>query len=481
MHEDFDLCYRAVRSKDARFDGIFITGVFSTGIYCRPSCPAITPKRTSVGFFPTAAAAQAAGLRACKRCRPDASPGSPGWDIRADLAGRAMRLIADGVVDREGVTGLASRLHISERHLHRTLEAELGAGAQALARANRAQTARILIETTDLHFSEVAFASGFASIRQFNDSIKTIFAATPTELRAKKHTDTRTAGEIVLRFPYRQPFAHRPLFAFLGRRAVPGVESYDGITYRRSLRLPYSAGVASLTARDGYVEGRMRLDDMRDLTAAVQRCRRLLDLDADPVAVRAAFENDPLLRERARAVPGIRVPGTVDGFEVAVRAILGQQVSVSGARTLAARVVAALGKPLTAPSQGVTALFPDADALVEADLSGLGVTGARQRALRAVAGAVADGELVLDAGADRDETRTRLLELAGIGPWTASYIALRALRDPDAFMPTDLGIRRAFSSAAIETDPEEYSDRWRPWRAYAQQYLWTDIPMEENT
>lgn len=478
MYRDFEACYRAVQSKDSRFDGVFITGVFSTGIYCRPSCPAITPKRKNVGFFPTAAAAQAAGLRACKRCRPDASPGSPEWDIRADLTGRAMRLIADGTVDREGVGGLARRLHVSERHLHRLLVEELGTGPQALARANRAQTARVLIETTDLTFSEIAFASGFASIRQFNDTLKKIFAATPSELRARRGAADHESGEVVLRLPHRTPFASGPLFGFLGDRAVDGVETFDGVTYRRTLRLPYSAGVVSLRARESFVEAHLRLDDVRDLTAAVQRCRRLLDLDADPVAVAAVLESDRLLGPQVRSLPGMRVPGAVDGFELAVRAILGQQISVAGARTLAGRIVSALGKPLTSPAEGLTTLFPEPEVMADADLSGLGITGSRQRALRTLAAAVADGMVVLDAGADREWTRAELLRLPGIGPWTADYISLRALGDPDAFMPTDLGVRQAFRAAGIEADPEDYSRRWRPWRAYAQQYLWASLTKE---
>lgn len=478
MHRDFESCYRAVQSKEARFDGLFITGVFSTGIYCRPSCPATTPNRGNIGFFPTAAAAQAAGLRACKRCRPDASPGSPEWDIRADLVGRAMRLTADGTVDREGVAGLARRLHVSERHLHRVLVDELGTGPQALARANRAHTARVLIETTDLIFSEIAFASGFASIRQFNDTLKKVFAATPTQLRAKNRAGERSAGEIVLRLPYRPPFAAEPLFSFLGERAVGGIEAFDGTTYRRTLRLPCSAGVVSLTPADGVVEARMRLDDVRDVTPAVQRCRRLLDLDADPAAVGIALRRDPMLAPRVRALPGLRVPGAVDGFEIAVRAVLGQQISVRAARTVAARLVEALGKPLTSPTHGLTKLFPEPDALAASDLSSLGITGARQRALQSLAGAVADGTITLDVGADRSVSRADLMRLPGIGPWTASYIALRAFGDPDAFMPTDLGVRKAL--AGVATDPAEYATRWRPWRAYAQQYLWTSLPEKET-
>lgn len=480
MFQDFDRCYRAVRSKDARFDGVFITGVTSTGIYCRPSCPAITPKRTNIIFFPTAAAAQAYGLRACKRCRPDASPGSPEWDIRADIAGRAMRLIADGVVDRDGVGGLATKLHLSERHLHRTLIEELGAGPQALARAHRTQTARILIETTDLTFSAIAFASGFASIRQFNDTVRTVFASNPTELRARRKTGSSAPGEIKLRLPYRPPLAAGELLAFLGERSVTGVEDYDGTTYRRTLDLPHSPGTVALAPKDGFIHCTLRLEDVRDLGAAVQRCRRLLDLDADPVAVAEVLSRDKALAPMVRELPGLRVPGAVDGTELAVRAVLGQQISVSGARTLAGRVASQLGKPLTAPDGHLTHLFPNAEVLAEADLSGIGLTRARQNALRSLVSAVAAGDLAIDAGAQRDATRAKLLALPGIGPWTASYIALRGLGDPDAFMATDLGVRRALSAAGFEGDADQRADSWRPWRAYAQQYLWTSLGSKEK-
>jgi AraC family transcriptional regulator of adaptative response / DNA-3-methyladenine glycosylase II len=480
MFEDFDRCYRAVRSKDARFDGMFITGVTSTGIYCRPSCPAITPKRSNIIFFPTAAAAQGHGLRACKRCRPDASPGSPEWDIRAGIAGRAMRLIADGVVDRDGVEGLASRLHLSERHLHRTLVSELGAGPQALARAHRTQTARVLIETTDLSFSAIAFASGFTSIRQFNDTVRAVFAAAPTELRARRKAGSSSPGEIELRLPYRAPLAADELFSFLGERAVPGIEHWDGTIYRRTLDLPHSPGTVALSAADGYVRCKLRLEDVRDLTAAVQRCRRLLDLDADPIAVAEVLSRDKALAPIVRDTPGVRVPGAVDGTELAVRAVLGQQISVRGARTLAARIVAELGKPLTAPEGDLTRLFPTPDVLAEADLSGIGLTGARQRALASLASAIAAGDIAIDPGAEREQTRARLLELPGIGPWTASYIALRALGDPDAFMATDLGVKHALAAARVEGDPVARAESWRPWRAYAQQCLWTSLGRKER-
>ncbi len=480
MVEDFEQRYRAVRSKDARFDGWFVTAVTSTGIYCRPSCPAITPKRANVRFLPSAAAAQRAGFRACKRCRPDASPGSPEWNVRADAVGRAMRLIRDGAVEREGVTGLARRLGFSERHLHRQLVTELGAGPLALARAQRAQTARMLIETTALPFTDVAFAAGFPSIRQFNETIREVFATTPTELRqgARRNGHAEHAAGLTLRLRHRAPLDAAGLLAFLGVRAVPGVEAWDpagGGTYRRVLALPYGPGVAALAPSEAgdHVRCELRLSDLRDLAAAVQRCRRLLDLDADPVAVDVALAADPLLAPLVARTPGRRVPGAVDGAELAVRAVLGQQVSVAGARTLAGRLTAVLGEPLPdgLADEQLTHAFPAAAALAAADPAELPLTRARAHALTTLCRALADGSLTLDPGADRDATRERLLTLPGIGPWTADYVAMRALGDPDAFPATDLGVRKALERLAGDADP----DRWRPWRAYAVQHLWASL------
>ncbi len=499
--QDFEHCYRAVRSKDERFDGWFVTAVTSTGIYCRPSCPAMTPKRANVRFLPSAAAAQRAGFRACKRCRPDASPGSPEWNLRADAVGRAMRLIRDGAVEREGVVGLARRLGFSERHLHRQLVTELGAGPLALARAQRAQTARLLIETTALPFTDVAFAAGFPSIRQFNETIREVFATTPTELRRGTRADdrqlsparrgqvagVRAAAPLTLRLRHRAPLDAAGLLAFLGARAVPGVEAgdADGGAYRRVLALPHGPGVARLapgSASDAgdHVRCELRLSDLRDLAAAVQRCRRLLDLDADPVAVDDALAADPLLEPLVRRTPGRRVPGAVDGAELAVRAVLGQQVSVAGARTLAGRLTAGFGEPLPEgmSDDDLTHAFPTAQALAAADPAELPLTRARAHALTTLCAAVADGSLALDPGADRDATRERLLTLPGIGPWTAEYVAMRALGDPDAFPATDLGVRKALERLGEPGDPkaaERRADRWRPWRAYAVQHLWASL------
>ena len=481
MIDDPERCYRAARSRDARFDGWFFVAVTSTHIYCRPSCPAMPPKRTNMRFYPTAAAAQSAGFRACKRCRPDATPGSPSWNARADLVGRAMRLIADGVVDREGVAGLATRLGYSERHLTRQLTTEVGAGPLALARAQRSQTARILVETTDLPFAEIAFAAGFSSIRQFNDTVRDVFAGTPSTLRrdARRHRPAPpAAGTLALRLPYRAPFDAAGLFAFLGARAVPGVESWDGATYRRTLRLPHGSGTVALAAADGYVACTLRLDALADLTAAVARARRVADLDADPVAVADVLGADPLLAPLVAAAPGRRVPGTADGAELAVRAVLGQQVSVAGARTLAGRLVADCGEPLAAPDGALTHLFPTPAALAAMDPARLAMPMARRRALAGLCGALADGSVTIDPGVDRAALDARLRALPGIGPWTTAYIALRALGDPDAFLPTDLGVRHALERLGRPGDPAGAAlaaERWRPWRSYALMHLWSSL------
>jgi AraC family transcriptional regulator, regulatory protein of adaptative response / DNA-3-methyladenine glycosylase II len=493
--EDPDRCYEAAKSKDDRFDGWFFCAVTSTGIYCRPSCPARTPKRENMRFYPTAAAAQQAGFRACLRCRPDATPGSPEWNLRADVVARSMRLIRDGIVDREGVEGLAARLGYSTRQLNRLLTAEVGTGPLALARAQRSQTARVLLETTDLPVAHVAFAAGFASVRQCNDTVRQIFAATPSGLRRRaargKRAGQRPLAErepaqtIHLRLPCRRPFNPASVLDFLGARVLPGVEAIDGSAYTRSLRLPHGHGVVTLTAPPAekgdpaYVEAALGLADLRDLTTAVSRCRQLLDLDADPVAVCDALGDDPLLGALVRADPGRRVPGAADGFELAVRAVIGQQVSVAGARTVAGKLVLAAGELLPADDRGVTHLFPTPAALAdlaESDPGAFAMPAGRRRALGALAAAVASGDVVIDPGADPRELRRSLVALPGIGPWTAEYVALRALRDPDAFMPTDLGIRRAAASLGLPDDPARLTtltDAWRPWRSYAMAYLWS--------
>jgi AraC family transcriptional regulator of adaptative response / DNA-3-methyladenine glycosylase II len=471
---DADRCYGLLQARDHRFDGWFVAAVRTTGIYCRPSCPAVAPKRANVEFFPTAAAAQQRGYRACKRCRPDASPGSPEWDGRGDVVARAMRLIADGVVDRDGVRGLARRLAYSERHLTRLLTDELGAGPLALARAQRAVTARTLLETTDLRLADVARASGFGSVRQFNDTVREVFASTPSELRARRRPGHAAAGAVELELAVREPFAADQLLAFLAARAVPGVEHWDGVAYHRALDLPGGHGTATVTpARRGdggpSVRARLRLTDWGDLTAAVRRLRRLLDLDADPRAVDDALGAGPALAACVARSPGLRVPGSVEVFETAVRATIGQQVSVAGARTVAGRVVAAAGARLAIDGGPLTSVWPNAAALAAVDPAALPMPRARGRTIVELARRVATGALVLDPGVDREEVHAALLDLPGIGPWTAGYVVMRGLGDPDVFLPTDLGVRAGLDVLGL---PPTAAERWRPWRSYALHHLW---------
>ncbi|MEU9592680.1 AlkA N-terminal domain-containing protein [Streptomyces sp. NPDC048193] len=458
MHtaEHEDSRYEAVRSRDARFDGAFFFAVETTGIYCRPSCPAVTPKRRNVRFFATAAAAQGSGFRACRRCRPDAVPGSADWNVRADVVGRAMRLIGDGVVDREGVTGLAGRLGYSARQVQRQLTAELGAGPVALARAQRAHTARVLLQTTGLPVTEIAFASGFASVRQFNETIKAVYAATPSDVRAaapardraSRRAATPSAG-IPLRLAHRGPYLAGPVFDLLQREAVAGVEEVSGPpgrrVYRRTLRLPYGTGIVAVeerpgrpgTGSGGWLDARLHLTDLRDLTTSVQRLRRLFDLDADPYAVDERLGADPVLAPLVAARPGLRSPGAADPDEFAVRALVG--------RAEAERLVRGYGKALDAPCGSLTHVFPEPAVLAGAEPHG--TPGA-------LAAALADGAVRLDPGADRDDAERALLALPGLDARTAAAIRTRALGDPDVAPP----------GPAVP-------DTWRPWRSYAVNHL----------
>lgn len=488
VHDDFDRCYRAVQSKDARFDGWFVTAVLTTRIYCRPSCPVRPPFARNVRFYPTAAAAQSAGFRACKRCRPDASPGSPEWNVRGDVAARAMRLIADGTVDRDGVTGLAVRLGYTTRQVQRILQAEVGANPLALARAQRAQTARVLIETTDVAFSDVAFAAGFSSIRQFNETVRATCATTPTALRERARrrfgaSADAGAGTLALRLPLRTPFAHEGVFGHLAASAIPGVEEFRDGAFRRTLRLPHGQGIVSLTPRERHVDCVLTLDDLRDLASAIARCRRLLDLDADPEAVVDALGADPDLAALVAKAPGQRIPRTVDEAELAVRVVLGQQVSLKAARTHAARLAAHYGSHVDDPYGGLTHVFPAVEQLADIDPAHLAVPRTRQRTVRGLVAALAAGHVRLDPGCDWNEARRQLTALPGIGPWTAEVIAMRGLGDPDAFPVSDLGVLTAARHLGLPDEPRAltaHSTRWRPWRAYATQHLWTALDHPVN-
>jgi AraC family transcriptional regulator of adaptative response / DNA-3-methyladenine glycosylase II len=475
--EDFENCYRLSDSRDPRYDGIFFIAATSTMLYCRPSCPARQPKRANVRFYPTAAAAQSAGFRACKRCRPDAAPGSPDWNWRADSVARAMRLIADGTVDREGVPGLAKRLGFSERHLRRLLAEQVGASPVALARAQRANTARLLIESTAMPLADAAFAAGFHSIRQFNDTIRDVYASTPSEMRRRRNVARpRPLGVVELRLSCREPFDGAALLRFLQARAVPGLEEVSGRTYRRALTLTHGTGLVEMTPDVRAVRCVLRLDDLRDLATAVARCRHLLDLDADPSAVAEALGRDEVIGRLVRARPGLRVPGCLDGNELVLRAVLGQHGSLRGARTRTARLVEMFGTPLEQPLGTVRHLFPSAAVLAEADPRAL--TGLGTGTLRALAARLADGGIRVDAGSDSTEALTRLLAIRGIGPRTAGYVAMRGFHDPDAFPHGDAGLRRALTALGPLNQPRSLArlqQQWRPWRAYAALQLWTSL------
>jgi AraC family transcriptional regulator of adaptative response / DNA-3-methyladenine glycosylase II len=401
-----------------------------------------------------------------------------------------MRLIADGTVDREGVGGLAGHLGYTTRQLERLLQAEVGAGPLALARAQRAQTARVLIETTDLPFGDVAFAAGFSSIRQFNDTVRSVFESTPTTLRQRaangsgsSESQANSPGAVCLRLPVRTPFAYEGVFGHLAAGTVPGCEEVRDGAYRRSLRLPAGSAVVTLTPAVDHVRCQLVLDDFRDLTTAIARCRRLLDLDADPEAVVDALCGDSELAPVVEKAPGQRIPRTVDEAELAVRAVLGQQVSTKATRTHAGRLVAAYGQPVHDPEGSLTHTFPSVEQLADIDPVHLAVPRARQRTLSALVAGLADGSVVLDAGSDWETAREQLLALPGVGAWTAEVIAMRGLGDPDAFPASDLGLRLAAEQLGLPTEQRKLIERsagWRPWRSYATQHLWTTLEHPVN-
>ena len=473
----FDERYRAISARDTRFDGQYVFAVRSTGIYCRPSCPARTPKRENVTFYATSAAAHEAGYRACKRCLPDAAPGSPQWNIRSDAAGRAMRYITDGVIEREGVAGLATRLGYSSRHLTRLLTAELGAGPLALARAHRAHTARMLLIGTELSIADTAYSAGFASIRQFNDTVREVFAMSPSELRSRRRRadDTSLApGSIDLILPYRPPFDAAGLFAWMSARAIPEVEESTEMRFSRHVRLAGGPGWFELRQDGSRLRLRARLARLSDLAPLVSRVRRLFDLDADPMGIDQALRAHAELAPLVSRVPGIRVPGALDPHEMLIRAMVGQQISVPAARTALTSLTEALGERVSGGR-----LFPTMAAIAERGGEVLRGPAARIRSIVGAAAALAEGSLTLSVGDDPHAQREALLAMPGIGPWTADYVRMRVVGDPDVFLPGDVAARAGAAAAGLPQKPAEL-DRWAagtaPWRSYATAHFWRNVP-----
>ncbi|MDQ0028902.1 DNA-3-methyladenine glycosylase 2 family protein [Arthrobacter bambusae] len=484
---DFWQRYRAIDARDPRFDGQFFTAVRSTGIYCRPSCPARTPKAENVTFYETSAAAHEAGYRACKRCLPEAVPGTPAWNLRSDVAGRAMRLINDGALSRVGVQGLATRLGYSSRQLNRILSHELGAGPLSLARASRAQTARTLLVSTAMKLSDVAFAAGFNSVRQFNDTINEIFALTPSALRATAKPTGHQGGpgeatSLTLNLPYREPF-DTGIFDFLAARAVPGVELASARSYSRTLRLPRGNAVFTVEydagARGGALTLAISTVDLHDLPVLLSRVRRLFDLDADPVAVDEALATDARIGPSVRDTPGIRVPGAVDPQELLIRAMIGQQITVAAARTAltqlsdaGTRLPAAQPQGQAGNGPGLDRLFPTSEEIARSGRELLRGPRRRIDSVLAAAGAMAGGELDFDYGDDPRTLAGKLLPLPGVGPWTVGYVGMRVTGDPDVFLGNDAAVRNGLKSlAAAEGLPADFRNV-SPWRSYATMHLW---------
>jgi len=483
------MCYQAVLSRDPRFDGRFFTGVLTTGIYCRPVCPARTPRLENVRFFACSAAAEDAGFRPCRRCRPETAPGTPAWTGTCATIARSLRLIAEGALDRSGVDEMAERLGVGARHLRRLFAERLGASPLAIARTRRVHFARRLIDETDLPIADIAFASGFRSLRRFNTAIREAFGGPPTALRARHGLRMERRGrdprhdsgnrsaprrrELSLRLPFRPPFDWDSILAFFACRAIPGVEEVVDRAYRRTIETGGRAGTIEIRCAPGGGALLLQLGTppSDDLLRVVERARRLFDLDADPLPIAAHLAKDPFLGAAVAARPGLRVPGAWDPFEIAIRAVLGQQVSVAGARTLAGRLVRAHGETLPAASGALTHVFPTPRALACGDLTSIGLPRARAEALRALATAFRDRPDLLDGAPGLDDALLRLQEIPGIGPWTAGYIAMRGMGEPDALPSGDLGLRRALRGGSVR-EIESRAEAWRPWRAYATIHVW---------
>jgi AraC family transcriptional regulator of adaptative response / DNA-3-methyladenine glycosylase II len=492
MELDPTICYQAVLSRDQRFDGRFFGGVVTTGVYCRPICRVRPPKLENIRWFACAAAAEAAGFRPCRRCRPEAAPGTPAWLGSSAVVSRALRLISEGVLDESGLEELSARLGVGSRHLRRLFAEHLGVSPLAIASARRVHFAARLIQETDLPITEIAFAAGFKSIRQFNHAVLSAFGQAPTQIRnrrglkteLKRMTDAWNGGGLLLRLPYRPPLDWAAMSGFLKQQATPGVEAVDGDCYRRTVRVNAVAGAIELRRipDEAYLLLSVWLPSYECVMQVAERARRIFDLGADPLQIAEHLRRCPALAHALAAAPGLRAPGAWDGFELAVRAVLGQQSSVENATTLAGRLAQAFGPPLQGyENLALNHLFPQPEALAEADLRVIGITEARANTIRALASSVARGQLELDASHGLDEAISRLRAIPGIDDWTANYIAMRALRETDAFPSDDLALRRALStseggeSLVSVRELTKIADEWRPWRAYAAMHLWASL------
>ncbi|MBX3191904.1 MAG: helix-turn-helix domain-containing protein [Labilithrix sp.] len=480
-----DACYRAIATRDARFDGKLFTGVKTTGIYCRPICPARTPKKENVVFFASAAAAQEAGFRPCLRCRPETSPDLGAWHGTSNTVARALRLIEAGALDAGDVDALAARLGVGERQLRRLFKQHVGASPIAVAQTRRVLLAKQLIHETRLPMTQVALASGFGSVRRFNETFQQLYDRPPASLRRMREGEEneREGDAITLELPYRPPYDWDAMLAFLAARAIPGVESVRDGRYARTFAIGDASGAVSVerSPRAGFLRVALRSSRIEALPAVIARVRRVFDLSADPVAIAEHLAEDPILAPRVASRPGLRVPGAWDGFELAVRAILGQQITVVAARALAGKIARAAGSRVSpSVSADLTHVFPRPRALVDLDLARLGMPKARAAAIHALATAAArDASLFVGHGELEDVVR-KLRRLPGVGEWTAQYIAMRELREPDAFPAADVGLMRALAGAdGRRPSPEELlerAERWRPWRAYAALHLWSSSP-----
>jgi AraC family transcriptional regulator of adaptative response / DNA-3-methyladenine glycosylase II len=473
MMLDWQVCSRARLSRDPRFDGKFYIGVLGSRVYCRPICPAPTAKEKNCRYFPTAAAAAEAGFRPCLRCRPESCPGTPGWQGTSNTVSRALRLIGESGLEDGGVESLAERLGVGSRHLRRLFVRHLGATPIAVAQTRRLHFAKKLIDETTLPMHQIAVASGFGSVRRFNAGILKVYHRTPTQIRRLAHqTGTQAGNQYLFRLHFRPPYHWQAMLDFLAPRATPGVEVVEDSTYRRSITANGFEGYFEVSldpSRDALLV-RIDFPDPRSLFGIVERIRAMFDLNADWTSIVKTLRSDPALSASVHADPGVRVPGCWNGFELAVRAILGQQVTVRGATSLAGRLVAAFGKKFDRP-KGLTHLFPSPEALASAKLTSVGLTSARAETIRALASAVRSGKIKFEGVVDSDQFLGRLCEIPGIGAWTAQYVAMRALGEPDAFPSSDLGLLRALSLSSAR-EVERRAEPWRPWRAYAAMYLW---------